>query len=33
MADGAGRQIAAVVTSIIAGLTMIGTVLYMLRLG
>lgn len=32
LADGTGRQIAAVVTAIVAGMTMIGTVLYMLRL-
>lgn len=32
MAEGTGRQVAAVVTSIVAGLTMIGTVVYMLRL-
>ncbi|MFV3077521.1 serine/threonine protein kinase [Niveispirillum fermenti] len=31
-ADGMGRQVAAVVTSIIAGLTMVSTVIYMLRL-
>lgn len=29
----AGRQVAAIVTSVIAGLTMIGTVVYMLRVG
>lgn len=32
MAEGTGRQVAAVVTSILAGMTMIGTVIYMLRL-
>lgn len=32
MADGTGRQIAAVITSVIAGLTMVGTVIYMLRM-
>lgn len=32
MAEGTGRQVAAIVTSILAGLTMVGTVVYMLRL-
>jgi len=30
-ADGTGRQVAAVVTSVVAGLTMVGTVIYLLR--
>ncbi|WP_245838356.1 serine/threonine protein kinase [Niveispirillum lacus] len=32
MAEGTGRQVAAVVTAILAGVTMVGTVIYMLRM-